>query len=90
MGEARTAPGVFFRLAPSWRAHDLWSRAVGKDSVRVRDGGESLEAGPGDFFSVPPHTVHREGNPGAEEQVVVVVRVGTGQSVINVDGPHSE
>jgi mannose-6-phosphate isomerase-like protein (cupin superfamily) len=41
----------------------------------------------GDFFVVPPHTVHREGNPGSEEQVLVGVRVGSGPTVINVEHP---
>ena len=28
------------------------------------DGGQVVEAGPGDFLHVPAHVVHREGNPG--------------------------
>jgi mannose-6-phosphate isomerase-like protein (cupin superfamily) len=52
------------------------------------NGAESVVAHAGDFFIVPPHTVHREGNPGSEEQVLVGVRVGTGPTVINVDGPE--
>jgi uncharacterized RmlC-like cupin family protein len=50
-------------------------------------GAESAEAGPGDFFLVPPHAVHREGNPGVEEQVLVVIRSGSGPTVVNVEGP---
>jgi quercetin dioxygenase-like cupin family protein len=50
-------------------------------------GAESIEVGSGDFFVVPPHTVHREGNPGSIEQGLVVIRSGTGPTVINVDGP---
>ena len=50
-------------------------------------GGDSVEVNPGEFFIVPPHTVHREGSPGAEEQVLVGVRIGTGPTVVNVDGP---
>jgi uncharacterized RmlC-like cupin family protein len=46
-----------------------------------------VEAGPGDFFIVPPETVHREGNPAGEEQVIVGFRVGSGVTVVNVDGP---
>jgi uncharacterized RmlC-like cupin family protein len=52
-------------------------------------GAESIEVGPGDFFTVPPHAVHRESNPGSEEVEVVVVRSGTGPTVINVDGPEA-
>ena len=46
-----------------------------------------LDAGPGDFLYVPPHTIHREGNPTAEQSAIVVVRGGTGPPVVNVDGP---
>jgi uncharacterized RmlC-like cupin family protein len=52
-------------------------------------GGKSLEGSAGDFFVVPPHTVHREGNPGVEEQVLAVIRIGEGPPVINVDGPEA-
>lgn len=50
-------------------------------------GHEVAEAGPGDFFVVPPNTVHREGNPGAERQSLAGVRVGSGPTVVNVEGP---
>jgi uncharacterized RmlC-like cupin family protein len=50
-------------------------------------GGETLEARPGDFLYVPPHAVHRESNPSAEAGTAVVVRGGTGEVVVNVDGP---
>jgi len=36
---------------------------------------------------VPPHTVHREGNPTSAEAAVIVVRAGSGEAVFNVDGP---
>jgi uncharacterized RmlC-like cupin family protein len=51
-------------------------------------GGRSVEAGPGEFFYVPPATIHREGNPASEDQVVVGFRVGPGPTVFNVDGPE--
>ena len=50
-------------------------------------GRDVLDAGAGDFLYVPPHAVHREGNPTAARSVIVVVRGGTGPPVINVDGP---
>jgi uncharacterized RmlC-like cupin family protein len=46
-----------------------------------------VEAGPGDFFIVPPETVHRESNPSGEDQVIVGFRVGSGVTVVNVEGP---
>lgn len=90
-GEVRAAGGV----TSGWHHHGE-HRTVGRviaGSVRVEfgpGGGETLEAGPGDYFMVPPHTIHREGNPGTDEQVLAVVRVGTGPSVTNVDGPEAE
>lgn len=54
-------------------------------------GGEEVaEIGPGGFFRVPPHTIHRESNPGEQGQVLVGFRVGSGRAVVNVDGPAEE
>jgi uncharacterized RmlC-like cupin family protein len=50
-------------------------------------GRDVLDAGPGDFLYVPPHAVHREGNPMAEQSSIVVVRGGSGPPVVNVEGP---
>ena len=50
-------------------------------------GADVIEAGPGDFFYVPPGAVHREGNPGDSEGHLIVVRAGSGPAVVNVDGP---
>jgi uncharacterized RmlC-like cupin family protein len=52
-------------------------------------GQDVVEAQPGDFVFVPPHTVHREGNPTSTEAKLVVVRAGTGEAVVNVDGPDA-
>jgi uncharacterized RmlC-like cupin family protein len=53
-----------------------------------RGGSEVLEAGPGDFLYVAPNAVHRESNPTDQEAHIVVVRSGSGEPVINVDGPR--
>ncbi len=52
-------------------------------------GQDVVEAQPGDFVFVPPHTVHREGNPTSAEAAVIVVRAGSGEAVFNVDGPDA-
>jgi uncharacterized RmlC-like cupin family protein len=49
-----------------------------------------VEAGPGDFFIVPPETVHRESNPSTEDQVIVGFRIGSGVTVVNVEGPDAD
>jgi uncharacterized RmlC-like cupin family protein len=53
------------------------------------DGERRVDAGPGDFFRVPPNVVHRESNPDELEQHVVGFRIGTGVNVVNVDGPDA-
>jgi uncharacterized RmlC-like cupin family protein len=51
-------------------------------------GGEVAEAEAGDFMLIPKGLVHREGNPSDEPSRLVVVRVGSGEPVINVDDPE--
>ncbi len=90
MGEVRTQPGA----TSGWHHHGDYTTygyvIAGRLRFQVGPGvDESVEAGPGDFFVVPPHTEHREGNPGDEEQVLVAVRVGSGPTVINVEKPHA-
>lgn len=51
------------------------------------NGQDVVDAHPGDFVFVPPHTVHREGNPTSNEAGLIVVRAGSGEPVFNVDGP---
>jgi quercetin dioxygenase-like cupin family protein len=52
------------------------------------DGKDVIEIGPGGFFSVPAHTIHREVNPSSTEggEVVLFLK-GDGQTVFNVEGP---
>jgi uncharacterized RmlC-like cupin family protein len=50
-------------------------------------GSSAVEAGPGDFVYVSKGAVHRESNPSAEPADIIVVRAGSGESTINVDGP---
>jgi quercetin dioxygenase-like cupin family protein len=65
---------------------------VARGQVRVEwgpGGRESLDLASGDFYVVPPNTVHREGNPGVAEQTVVLgFLVGTGLEALNVEGPE--
>jgi uncharacterized RmlC-like cupin family protein len=54
----------------------------------VETAAEVVDAKPGDFVHVPPHTVHRESNPSGEPAEVVLVRRGTGPVVVNVPAPE--
>jgi quercetin dioxygenase-like cupin family protein len=50
---------------------------------------DSITVGRGDFFHVPPHTVHRESNPSADEGLEVIIFLyGSGPLVTNIDNPN--
>jgi uncharacterized RmlC-like cupin family protein len=87
-GLVETEPGA----TSGWHHHGEYESTLHVVSGRMRmefgpDGGQTLEAGPGDFLYVPPYAVHREANPSPEPGVAVVVRAGRGQPVFNVEGP---
>ncbi len=85
-GRVRTDPGS----TSGWHhhgTHDTVAYVVrGVFAVETADG--VVEGHPGDFVHVPAHTVHRESNPTDVEAEVVLVRRGTGEVVVNVDGPQ--
>lgn len=88
-GESRTPP----QSMSGWHHHGdhtiYFHVAQGRMRVEWGPGGkESAELSAGDFWTIPPNTVHREGNPGTEEQRLVGFFVGSGPVVVNVDGPE--
>lgn len=87
-GLVRTAP----QRPSGWHHHGEHDTYVYVQSGAIQfefgPGGDNrVEAGPGDFVHVPSGLIHREVNPVDEEGAVILVRVGTGPPVINVDGP---
>lgn len=75
-----------------WHHHGAYESVIFVLEGRVRlefgpGGRETLEAGAGDTLYVAPGEVHREGNPGDERSVIVVVRGGEGDLVVNESGP---
>ncbi|MBI3970849.1 MAG: cupin domain-containing protein [Chloroflexi bacterium] len=87
VGVARTAPGV----TSGWHHHGDHETfiyvAAGQVRMEFGPGGrDACDAQPGDFIHVPKGAIHRESNPSDVEQVLVLVRVGTGAPVFNVDG----
>jgi uncharacterized RmlC-like cupin family protein len=87
-GLVRTERGMI----SAWHHHGEYETAIyvltGKLRMESGVGGtEIAEAGPGDFVLVPRHAVHRETNPSDEESRLIVVRSGSGEVVVNVDGP---
>lgn len=87
-GYVRTAAG----MTSGWHHHGNYETVIYVTSGQLRmesgaGGGEIIDARPGDFVLVPRDTVHRESNPSEEEAGLVVLRVGSGPPVTNVDGP---
>lgn len=89
MVEVRTDPGV----TSGWHHHGEHTTygfiVSGRARVEFGPGGrEVLDGEAGGVFMVPPHTIHREGNPGDEDQFLLAMRIGSGPIVVNVDGPE--
>ena len=75
-----------------WHHHGAYESVIFVLEGRVRlefgpGGRETLEAGAGDTLYVAPGEVHREGNPADERSLIVVVRGGEGELVVNESGP---
>jgi uncharacterized RmlC-like cupin family protein len=90
-GIARTEPG----MTSNWHHHGDWETIayVIAGAVRLEfgpGGRDVVEGRPGDYLFIPKGEVHRESNPTEGEQALVIVRMGGGQVVFNVDGPPAE
>ena len=88
-GLVRTEPG----MVSAWHHHAAYETSIYVVSGELRmefgpGGSEAVTAGPGDFLHVAPHAVHRESNPGGRESQIIVVRAGSGEAVINLEGPE--
>lgn len=53
-------------------------------------GGDAVEVSAGDYFVVPPMTIHREGNPTDTPGEAVIARYGEGPPVFPADGPDPD
>ncbi|MEO7980960.1 MAG: cupin domain-containing protein [Sporichthyaceae bacterium] len=87
-GTATTAPGT----VSGWHHHGAHESTiyVVRGALHMdfgADGGEAVDAVVGDVVQVPAGAVHRESNPLGEDSVLFVVRCGTGEPTVNVDGP---
>ncbi|HYY44561.1 MAG TPA: cupin domain-containing protein [Actinomycetota bacterium] len=88
LGLAKTDPGTI----SGWHhhnGHDSYFYVL-SGGVRLEfgaSGKEVVEAHPGDWVHVPKDVVHREGNPTSEDAWLALVRVGSGEVVVNVGGP---
>ncbi len=83
---ARSDPGA----VSGWHHHgdyDVYGYVASGTGRFESQGGDedALILGPGDFFHVPPHTVHREINPSPSEgNELVLFLHGSGPTVFNV------
>ena len=90
IGTVRTPAGS----TSGWHHHGEYDTYIlvqeGKARMDFGPGGaESCEAEVGDVIFVPRGAVHREANVGAAENMALLVRVGSGEPVFNVDGPEA-
>ncbi len=88
-GYVRTAAA----MASGWHHHGAYETTIYVLTGGLRmefgpNGGQTVEAGPGDFVYVAPGAIHRESNPTDVESQILVVRSGTGEPVVNVDEPE--
>jgi quercetin dioxygenase-like cupin family protein len=91
VAETHTAP----EGSLGWHHHGEHTAYVyvrqGRVAITWGPGGrDSVELAAGDFYVISPDTIHREANPGSEEQVVLGFFVGSGPTTTNVDGPEPE
>ena len=90
IGTVRTPVGS----VSDWHHHGEYDTYIVVQEGRARmdfgpRGAESCEAEVGDVIFVPRGVVHREANVGAAENMALLVRVGSGEPVFNVDGPET-
>jgi uncharacterized RmlC-like cupin family protein len=87
-GIARTQPGNL----SGWHHHGEWETIAyvitGAVQLEFGPGGRETVLGePGDYVFIPKGEIHRESNPTPIEQTLVIVRIGSGPVLFNVDGP---
>ena len=83
---AQTAPGMM----SGWHHHgdhDVYGYVASGAARFESESGEegAVDLGPGDFFHVAAHTVHRESNPSSERSEIILFLRGDGPLVVSVD-----
>ena len=84
-GTVSVGPGV----SSGWHHHGTHETSIHvlSGSLRLEFADCAIDATVGDFIHVPAGVVHRESNPGAEANLAVFSRAGTGAVTVNVEGP---
>ena len=88
VGTVRTEPGV----VTGWHHHGGYDTYIyvtaGEFRLEWGPGGRrGEEGGPGTFFFIPGGEIHREASASADGVEALLFRVGSGEVVINTDGP---
>ena len=88
VGTVRTEPGV----VTGWHHHGDYKTYIYVTSGEFRlewgpGGSRAGVGGPGTFIYVPGGVIHREASASDEGVVALLFRVGSGDVVINTDGP---
>ena len=91
VGYVRTEPGV----RSGWHHHgetDTYFYVLrGAIELESGPGGrERLRVEAGDFAYVPRRLIHREGTTPDAPAELVLVRIGSGEPVVNVEGPEPD
>jgi uncharacterized RmlC-like cupin family protein len=91
VGLVRTGPG----MVSEWHHHGDYETyaytVAGTGAFEFGPAGaEAIDAKPGDFIHIPSRLVHRESNPGGQESLMVLFRMGHGEPLFNVAGPEPE
>jgi uncharacterized RmlC-like cupin family protein len=93
MGESHVAPGMISADHHHGEA-ETGIYVVSGHPVFVfleADAERRVQAGPGDYVYVPPYVPHREENPSAEEEAVVVLARSTQEGiVVNLESLRDE
>jgi uncharacterized RmlC-like cupin family protein len=91
VGYVRSEPGVW----SGWHHHgetDTYFYVL-RGTIKLEfgpGGSEGLAVRAGDFAHVPAGLIHREGTTSDEAGELVLVRLGSGEPVVNVGGPEPE
>jgi uncharacterized RmlC-like cupin family protein len=89
-GTVRTERGVM----TGWHVHADYDSYIHVNTGSARfefgpGGSLGVDAGPGDYVLIPRGLIHREGtSAGSNGFEAVLIRVGQGDLVTNVDGPE--
>lgn len=86
---SRADPGVSSGWHHHGEFHVYGYMVSGTIHFESGPGGKDVTSvGEGDYFHVPPQTIHRDVNPSETEgQEVILFLQGEGDMVVNVDGP---